>query len=92
MSSDVFDWTSTVSEAVEHLKQLIRIDTTNPPGNERPAAEYLARVFEKENVPFELVESLPGRTSIVARVRGSGAAAPLLLNGHLDVVPADSER
>ena len=58
MSSDAFDWTSAVAEALEHLKQLIRIDTTNPPGNERAAAEYLARVFEKEGVPFELVESL----------------------------------
>lgn len=92
MSSDAFDWTPAVSEAVEHLKQLIRIDTTNPPGNERAAAEYLARVFEKEKVPFELVESVPGRTSIVARMRGTGANAPLLLNGHLDVVPADRER
>ena len=92
MSSDVIDWTSIAGEAVEHLKQLIRIDTTNPPGNERAAAVYLARVLEKEDVPFDLVESLPGRASIVARIRGTGEKAPLLLNGHLDVVPADRER
>ncbi|HVW27194.1 MAG TPA: M20/M25/M40 family metallo-hydrolase [Polyangiaceae bacterium] len=92
MSSDAIDWDSIAGEAIEHLKQLIRVDTTNPPGNERPAAEYLARLFTAENIPFEIVESLPGRASIVARVRGTGEKPPLLLNGHLDVVPADAER
>ncbi len=92
MSADDLDLTAPVAEAVEHLKQLIRIDTTNPPGNERAAADYLARVLEREDIPFEILESLPGRASLVARVRGTGAKPPLLLNGHLDVVPADPER
>lgn len=83
-------WTAITTEALEHFKALLRIDTTNPPGNERPAAEYIAAVLEREDIPFELVEREPQRTNLVARLRGSGKKAPLLLNGHLDVVPADA--
>src|SRR5262249_55590927 len=92
MSSPALDWTSVTAEAVGLLKQLIRIDTTNPQGNERAATDSLARVLTRENIPFQVVESLPGRSSIVARIRGTGAKPPLLLNGHLDVVAADRER
>jgi acetylornithine deacetylase/succinyl-diaminopimelate desuccinylase-like protein len=90
--TDPMDFSEPTREAVEHLKRLIRIDTTNPPGNERAAADYLAGVLESEGIAYEIVESLPGRASLVARVRGNGKKAPLLLNGHLDVVPADRER
>lgn len=85
------DWTAAVAESLEHFKALLRIDTTNPPGNERAAADYLARALEREQIPFEIHESEPGRACLVARLRGSGAKGPLLLNGHLDVVPADRE-
>src|SRR5689334_11057895 len=89
---DSFDWDGPVRQAVEHLRQLIRIDTTNPPGNEKLAVDYLSRALRAEGIAFEVVESLPGRASLVARLRGSGKRAPLLLNGHLDVVPADAAR
>src|SRR5262245_23564380 len=82
---------ASADEAVLLFKELLRIDTTNPPGNERPAAELLARLFEREGIEHTIVESEPSRASIVARLRGNGNAAPLLLNGHLDVVPADRE-
>jgi acetylornithine deacetylase/succinyl-diaminopimelate desuccinylase-like protein len=72
------------------FKDLLRIDTTNPPGNERPAADLVAKVLTDEGIPFELFESEPGRANVVARLRGSGKAGPLLLNGHLDVVFADA--
>jgi acetylornithine deacetylase/succinyl-diaminopimelate desuccinylase-like protein len=86
------DWRAVEAEALEHFKALLRIDTTNPPGNERPAAEYLAAVLRKEGIEAKLFEAKPTRTSLVARLRGSGKAGPLLMNGHLDVVPADPER
>lgn len=79
------------AEAIDLFKALLRIDTTNPPGNERPAAELLARLFEREGIEYSLVESEPTRASIVARLRGTGDRGPLLLNGHLDVVPVDRE-
>ncbi len=86
------DWTLASEEAVTVFKDLLRIDTTNPPGNERPAADLLARIFEREGIPFELHESEPTRANVVARLKGSGKRGPLLLNGHLDVVPADAEQ
>jgi acetylornithine deacetylase/succinyl-diaminopimelate desuccinylase-like protein len=86
------DWDAIGAEAVDHLKALLRFDTTNPPGNERPAADYIAGVLEREHITFALLESDPGRANLVARLPGSGKKPPLLLNGHLDVVPADRDK
>lgn len=85
------DWESVNREAIGIFKDLLRIDTTNPPGNERPAADYVAGILGREGIDFQLLESEPTRASVVARRKGSGAKAPLLLNAHLDVVPADPE-
>jgi acetylornithine deacetylase/succinyl-diaminopimelate desuccinylase-like protein len=85
------DWGAAAAEALGWLKALLRIDTTNPPGNERPAVDYLSGVLGREGIPFQIVESAPGRASVVARLRGSGKKPPLLLSGHLDVVPAEPE-
>ncbi|MCC6215530.1 MAG: M20/M25/M40 family metallo-hydrolase [Polyangiaceae bacterium] len=87
--TEALDWTKVTDEAVGLFKELLRLETVNPPGNERPAAERLARLFAAEGIDHEIVESEPFRASVVARVRGSGKAGPLLLNGHLDVVPVD---
>jgi acetylornithine deacetylase/succinyl-diaminopimelate desuccinylase-like protein len=75
--------------AVSHLAELIRIDTTNPPGNETPAAEYLAALLSSAGLRPKLVGADPRRMNVVARVKGSGAKAPLLLAAHTDVVPAE---
>lgn len=76
------------SEVVRVLRDLIRFDTSNPPGNERPAVDYLAALFDREGVPYEVVEPQPRRANIVARLKGDGSKRPLLLSAHLDVVPA----
>lgn len=73
-----------------HLQALIRINTTNPPGGETAAARYIASVCAEAGIEHELVEPIPGRGSVVARLRGDGSLRPLLLLGHLDVVPADA--
>jgi acetylornithine deacetylase/succinyl-diaminopimelate desuccinylase-like protein len=76
-------------EAQTFCQALLRMDTTNPPGNERPAAEYLeARLRESGYQPV-LLESAPGRANLVCRRPGAGRAAPLLLTAHLDVVEAN---
>jgi acetylornithine deacetylase/succinyl-diaminopimelate desuccinylase-like protein len=90
-SAHAIDWPSIEKEAIAHFKALLRLDTTNPPGDERKAADYIAGVLAKEGIEHRIFESDPGRASIVARLRGNGKKAPLLLNGHLDVVPADPE-
>lgn len=86
------DWDALADEAVTHFKALLRIDTTNPPGNERAAADYIAGVLDREGIAYTIVESAPGRASLVARIAGTGAKGPLLMNGHLDVVPVERER
>lgn len=78
-------------EAVKHLQALIRIDTTNPPGNETPAAEYLADLLSSAGIAPTLVGADPTRKNVVARVKGDGSKPPLLLGAHLDVVPAEPE-
>src|SRR5262245_61576080 len=75
-------------EAQTICQALLRMDTTNPPGNERPAAEYLAAALRESGHEPVLLESAPGRANLVCRHRGSGRAAPLLLTAHLDVVEA----
>ena len=82
------DWGAVRSEAVEVLCDLVRFDTSNPPGNERPAAQYLAEKLAGVGIEPAVLESAPGRTNVVARLKGNGAAPPLLLSSHLDVVPA----
>jgi len=83
------NWNLLEEEAVEHLRALVRIDTTNPPGNEIAACRYIKGVFDKEGIESRILESAPGRGNIVARLKGNGSKAPLLLDGHLDVVTAD---
>lgn len=85
------DWKAVTDEAVRHLQALIRIDTTNPPGNEKRAADYLAEVLSAEGYEPVVLESAPGRGNVVARYHGSGEAPPILLISHLDVVPAEPE-
>ena len=86
------DWDLVYEEALAHFKTLIRFETVNPPGNERPAAEYLAEVLKKEGIEPEVLESAPGRANLVCRIPGSGEKAPVLLHGHLDVVPVEPDK
>jgi len=80
-----------LDEIVFHFRELIRFNTTNPPGNESPAACYIADVLNRNGIENELIEPVPGRASVVARLRGDGSARPLLLMSHLDVVGAEEE-
>lgn len=76
-------------EVVSLLRDLIRIDTTNPPGNEVQAAEYVAKTLEKEGFDCELYESKPTRGSVTVSLDGTGERPRLALLSHLDVVAAD---
>jgi acetylornithine deacetylase/succinyl-diaminopimelate desuccinylase-like protein len=81
------------AEATALLRELIRIDTSNPPGRETPAAELLARYLTDNGVECELVSRDPARANLVARIPGRRSDSPsLMLLGHTDVVPAQEER
>ena len=76
------------NEAVELLCRYIRLDTTNPPGNEHLAADFFARILKGEGINYRVYESKPGRQSICAVIRGSGQREPLILLHHMDVIAA----
>jgi acetylornithine deacetylase/succinyl-diaminopimelate desuccinylase-like protein len=83
------------SDAILWLQGLIRINTTNPPGNELAAAKYIASILDKDGIHSETFESTPGRGFLVARLASSAMPDPskaLLLMGHLDVVGADKAK
>jgi len=84
------DWEAVGREAAQLLARYVQIDTTNPPGNERLAAEFLAQVLRQRGFEPRLYESGPGRANLVARVRGGEERGPLLLLHHMDVVTANA--
>jgi acetylornithine deacetylase/succinyl-diaminopimelate desuccinylase-like protein len=86
------NFTAARDEAVKFVAELVKIDTSNPPGNETRAAEYIKSVLAAEGIPAQIYESAPGRGNLVARLKGSGKKKPLLLMGHLDVVGVERDK
>jgi acetylornithine deacetylase/succinyl-diaminopimelate desuccinylase-like protein len=80
-----------VDEVVGLLSELIRIDTTNPPGNEEAAALYIQEFLKKEGLTSEILSAAPGRGSIMATIPGKERGRPIILLSHSDVVPAREE-
>jgi acetylornithine deacetylase/succinyl-diaminopimelate desuccinylase-like protein len=72
----------------ELLAQLLRFDTTNPPGDEQACIEWIEGLLEGLGCEVRIIESQPGRSNLIARIEGEGTAPPLLLQGHVDVVAA----
>jgi acetylornithine deacetylase/succinyl-diaminopimelate desuccinylase-like protein len=85
----MLDWDVLGQEAVDLLSAYIRIDTTNPPGNESRAVEFIKQILDGERIPCKTFESAPGRGSLYARLKGDGSRRPIILLSHSDVVPAD---
>lgn len=77
------------NQAVARLRAYLRIDTTNPPGNEVRAVDFFAEILDSEGIPYERAESAPGRGNLWARLQGGSEPALVLLH-HSDVVPADA--
>lgn len=85
----MINWDQVDNEVRDLLIDLIKINTTNPPGNELEAARYLQTVLQREGITSTIYESAPGRGNLVARIPGSGKGRPLVLLAHLDVVAAN---
>ncbi len=77
--------------AVEQLQRLIRVDTVNPPGDERAVQEQNAALLADAGFECELLEAAPGRANMVARLRGAADGPTLTLLSHVDTVRADRE-
>ena len=89
------DTSNLAKEAQGWLADLIRINTTNPPGNEQVAAKYVAGILEKEGIAAEILDLTLGRSAVVARLRSAAVADPakaLLLVAHMDVVAVDKSK
>jgi acetylornithine deacetylase/succinyl-diaminopimelate desuccinylase-like protein len=83
------DWDKVTQEATTLLSKYIQVNTSNPPGNELPAAKMLKDVFLENGIPATTWEPQPGRGVVAARLRGIGAhTKALILLSHMDVVPA----
>ncbi len=86
------NWEEAGDEAVRNLAGMIKIDTSNPPGNETKVAEYIKAILDKEGIESEILELAAGRGNLVARLRGNGTKRPLLLMGHTDVVGVERDK
>ena len=85
------DWENFEKRSLQTLVDLIKLDTSQPAGNEYLAAEYIAGRLDAVGIPYKTYEPVKGRTSIVARLKGNGSKPPVLLLGHTDVVTVERE-
>lgn len=85
------NWPPYQDEVVRLLQDYIRVDTSNPPGNELLAAEFLKKIFDEEGIPNTTYEYLPGRADFYAVLKGDGSLRPIVLLSHMDVVRAQPE-
>src|SRR6476620_855144 len=83
------NWSQIEEETMRHFQAILRLDTSNPPGNETLVVEYLKSVLEKEGIETKVFANDPKRANLVARLRGTGRARPVLIMGHTDVVTVD---
>ena len=90
------DWTRAEEETLRHFQTLLRFDTSDPPstppGGEKPAADYLKQILDKEGIPAEVFALEANRPNVIARLKGNGSKRPLLLMAHTDVVNVDPKK
>ena len=71
---------------MRHFRALLQFDTSDPPGRELPAAEYLRDVLEAEGIEVEMLSNSPERPNVIARLKGDSSKEPLLIMAHTDVL------
>src|SRR5689334_25138049 len=83
------DWPKYQDMAVDLMQQYLRINTSNPPGNEIETARFFKKIFDQQGIENEVFEYKPGRANIIARLKGNGSKRPIILLSHMDVVTAE---
>ena len=86
------DWSALEEETLKHFRTLLQFDTSDPPGRELPAAEYLYNVLQAEGIDVEMLATDSERPNVLARIEGNGSKQPLLIMAHTDVVNVDPEK
>lgn len=88
----LIDWDTVGDETVDYLVDLVKIDSSNPPGNETRVAEYLKEALASEGIESKLYALDPDRANLVTRYRGNGSKPPILIMGHTDVVGVQADK
>jgi len=91
-SAQTIDWPKVNEETLRHYQAVVRMDTTDPPGNETRVVEYVKKVLEAEGIPVVTVGREPSRMNLIARLKGNGSKRPLLIMGHTDTVKVDAAK
>jgi acetylornithine deacetylase/succinyl-diaminopimelate desuccinylase-like protein len=86
------DWAEIQAETVALLQSLIRFNTTNPPGNELPLAQYIHDLFTREGIESRLLIPAENRAAVIARIPGNRSERPVILLAHMDVVGVEAEK
>jgi acetylornithine deacetylase/succinyl-diaminopimelate desuccinylase-like protein len=86
------DWAKVEEETLRHFLAIIKMDTTDPPGGEKPVVDYLKQVLEADGIAVQTFAMEPHRPNLVARIKGSGKQRPLLLMAHSDTVNVDPKK
>lgn len=87
------DWAAIDAETLRHYQAVVKIDSTDPPGGEKPVVDYLKQVLDAEGIPSQVLAMKdPNRPNLVARIKGNGSKRPLLLMGHTDTVNVDAKK
>lgn len=86
------DFKEMAKEATAVLSNLIKINTVNPPGNELEVIKYVANILDQEKIPYEILESAPGRGNLIARLKGNGSKQPIMMMAHVDVVGVEKDK
>ena len=80
------------SHPAEILQKLIQFDTTNPPGNEAACIEYIRGLLSDAGIESTILAKTPDRPNLIARIKGTGNAKPILMYGHVDVVTTENQK
>src|SRR5204863_4276911 len=87
------EWKSVETEALQTLQAYVRINTSSPPGDVSKDADFLSSILTREGIDVKRYESAPGRSILLARLKGDGTGGKaILLESHMDVVPTDPSR
>ena len=86
------DWAKVEEETLRHFLAIIKMDTTDPPGGEKPVVDYIKQVLEADGIAVQTFAMEPHRPNLVARIKGSGKQRPLLLMAHSDTVNVDPKK
>ena len=88
------DWAKLEEESMRHFQAILKMDSTDPPGGEKPVVDYLKQVLEADGIAVQIfaMEGQAHRPNLVARIKGNGSKRPLLLMGHTDTVNVDPKK